>query len=279
MNPDRNDARENPARPGVPVMRDPAHDAQLLRDVATVNARTVAALGSLPPGGLPPQPRRKPSLAYRPFPGATETTSSPEDDSMKLHLLAAAALLPMAVAGCARTVDAGSAKATLNPHPVKRYEVIATSQAPGPWDSVVGTVFFDVVNKDCVPRQSFTGSQDVPSASIHFEMSRMKGDSWVGYFYRDALVDDDYFELGTCQWDATSVAPTFTIGGERFGAPTWLSDALHEGPQVTYFKKSTYRDPSLVRYGSPAYSPARPEYRRDPDAFFPIDVSVKETAP
>lgn len=198
---------------------------------------------------------------------------------MKRHLLAAAALLPLVTAGCARTVDAGSAKATLNPHPVKRYEVIATSQAPGPWDKVKGVVFFDVENKGCVPRGSFTGAQDVPSAAIHFEMKHEERGTWVGYFYRDALMDEDYFGLGVCRWDATSLAPVFAVDGEKFGAPTWVEDALHKGAQVTYFKKAMYGDLSFARYGAPGYSPSRPEYKKEPDAFFPITVSVKEVTP
>lgn len=40
-----------------------AHDAQLLRDLHIINARTVRELGPLPPGGLPVQPKRKPRRA------------------------------------------------------------------------------------------------------------------------------------------------------------------------------------------------------------------------
>ncbi len=52
-----------------------------------------------------------------------------------------------------------------NPHPAQRYEVIATADAPGPWDSVQGAAFFDVTNVACVPKGAFTGGRNVPTDS------------------------------------------------------------------------------------------------------------------
>lgn len=43
--------------------RDVLHDLQLMRDVNAINERTVRELGSLPPGGLPVQVKRKPVIA------------------------------------------------------------------------------------------------------------------------------------------------------------------------------------------------------------------------
>jgi hypothetical protein len=166
-----------------------------------------------------------------------------------------------------------------NPHPVKRYEVTATSEAPGPWDSVKGKVFFDVINKDCVPRDSFTGGQNVPNTGYDFEMTHVDGKTWKGYFYRDMLLDEDYFGQGICHWDATGVTPVFVIHGETFGASTWLEDALRKGPQTDYFRKSAYEDHSLTGDGALDFSAINPEYIKHPDAFFPITVTVKEVTP
>ncbi|WP_225563045.1 hypothetical protein [Rhodanobacter sp. DHG33] len=38
-----------------------------------------------------------------------------------------------------------------NSHPIKRYEITATTDAPGPWDSVKGYIAYEVTNPECVP--------------------------------------------------------------------------------------------------------------------------------
>jgi hypothetical protein len=50
------------SRPSAARRRDIAHDMHLMRDLQSINARTVRELGPLPPGGLPVQVKRKPVL-------------------------------------------------------------------------------------------------------------------------------------------------------------------------------------------------------------------------
>lgn len=164
-----------------------------------------------------------------------------------------------------------------NPHPVQRYEVIATADAPGPWDRVTGTVFFDVLNLACTPKDEFIGvhakPRDVP---IDFEMTQTGKDTWVGHFYRDAILDADYYGLGICHWDAASVTPVFVTHGRSFGAPTGLDEGLKQ-TQPLYFRKMDYTDHSLDQaYGTPPYDP---EVAHHPDAFFSIKVTIREIKP
>ncbi len=79
--------------------RDPYHDAQLLRDLQIINARTAAELGPLPPGGLPAEPRRKPE-PWRPAAPVGQ-----ENEAMKIPNMAAAATLGVAAALAACGVD------------------------------------------------------------------------------------------------------------------------------------------------------------------------------
>jgi hypothetical protein len=273
------DASDNPYRPGARGVRDLGHDAQLLRDLSIINAETVARLGPLPPGGLPVQPKRKPNLPRTLPPIVTAAAHAHEDDPMKLHQMAAAAMLPLAVTACSPSIDAGSTKARLNPHPVKRYEVIATSDAPGPWDSIEGYIGYDVINRDCVPEGSFTGGQNVPNTGLDIEMTRVDDHTWKGYFYRDALRDEDYFGLGVCHWDATSAGIAAIAKGVRFNWGTGLEPLLHDGLQTFYFKKSVYGDLSFARYGAPTLTAEDPEVRQHPDAYFRATIAVKETMP
>lgn len=162
-----------------------------------------------------------------------------------------------------------------NPHPIERFEVTATADAPGPWDSVKGYITYEVANPECVPRGSFTGGQNVPNTGYDIDMKRVDNKTWRGYFYRDALQDSDYFGLGACHWDVTSVGTVFVVRNETFSSSFLLQD-FHDGPRIDYFKKSAYGDPTQIRYGAPGYSAQRPEYKQDPGAFFPVTISVKE---
>ncbi|WP_254459000.1 hypothetical protein [Xanthomonas sacchari] len=273
---------DNPYRPRARATRDPLHDAQLLRDLGSINAAVYARLGALPRGGLPIEPWRKPILPLPPAPTAAVSAAyPPEDDSMKLHHLAAAAIMPLAAtaAGCSNDIDIGNdgAAGHLNPHPVKRYEIIATSHAPGLWDSFKGAyIGYDVINKKCVPMIPVIGEQHVPNTGLDIPMVQVDDHTWKGYFYRDALLDEDYFNLGVCHWDVTSVGVSAIGKGVKFGWGGLLEKILREGGGKSYFKKSSYGDPALVPYGALEFHADDPEVLQDPDAYFPVTITVKE---
>lgn len=166
-----------------------------------------------------------------------------------------------------------------NPQPVKRYEVIATSQAPGPWDSIQGYIGYDVVNKKCLPMDAFLGQQDVPNLGIDIEMARVDEHTWKGHFYRDALQDEDYYKLGVCHWDVTSVGITAVAKGVRFNWSHTLNTLLRDRLQTSYFKKSVYGDPAAARYGAQTLTAEDPEVSQHPDAYFPVTVVVKDVIP
>ncbi|WP_196298235.1 hypothetical protein [Xanthomonas albilineans] len=279
---DQDDHSDNPYRPRTLKVRDPLHDLQLLRDMAIINARVRAELGPLPPGGLPVEPKRKP--APWPFQStAASAPHSPEDDPMKLQHLAATALMPLALtaAGCSKGIDVGNDGATghLNPHPVKRYEVIATSHAPGPWDSIKAYIGYDVINAKCVPMIPFLGEQHMPNTGLYIPMTRVDDHTWKGYFYRDALLDEDYFKLGVCHWDVTSVGISAIAKGVRFNWSGMLQELLRESQETYYFKKSAYGDQHLVEYGAQTLAGDDDEALQHPDAHFQVTISVKEARP
>lgn len=166
-----------------------------------------------------------------------------------------------------------------NPHPVQRYEVIATADAPGPWDSVHGYISYEVVNPDCTPKDKFLGVHELPQdVGVDIEMTRVDSKTWKGYFFRDAMLDEDYYGLGACHWDATSVGGVFTVRGGTFGASDTLRVLLKNGSETEYFKKSEFENRGNTDggYGTPL---ADPEVANNPGAYFPISVAVKEVKP
>lgn len=166
-----------------------------------------------------------------------------------------------------------------NPHPVQRYEVIATADAPGSWDSVSATVFFEVTNLACTPEDKFLGVHTKPrDVPLDFEMTRTDERTWKGHFYRDSMLDEDYYGLGVCHWDAIGVTPVFTVHGRTFGAATSFERALAK-PQANYFGKGEYLNRELATGGALGFSAVYPEVLKHPEAFFPITVSVREAKP
>ena len=199
---------------------------------------------------------------------------------MRRRATSRALLLSFAMtAGCS-TFHGDPDSPKKNPHPTKRYELTAMAEAPGPWDSVIGSVSFEVANPGCTPENEFLGVHLLPRAfAIDFEMTRVGGNSWKGYFFRDALIDENYYGLGICRWDITNVSAEFITQGVDFPKSAFLKALLNEGPQSTYFKKTAYGDSTLVRYGPRDYSPTSLDVTQHPDGFFSVTVAVKELTP
>ncbi|THD06965.1 hypothetical protein [Rhodanobacter lindaniclasticus] len=162
-----------------------------------------------------------------------------------------------------------------NPHPVQRYEIIAIAEAPGPWDSVKGYLTYEVVNPACTPENKFLGVHIMPrEVGLHIGMTRVDEKTWKGYFYRDYLQDEDYYGLGTCHWDPTSVGGVFVVHGMSFGSGDTLDGLLQKGSETEYFKKSEFLDRSskIGGYGTIL----DPAVIRNTEAFFPITVAIRE---
>jgi hypothetical protein len=194
--------------------------------------------------------------------------------------LVAASLLAMALTtGCSPMSHGDPDHPDRNPHPVQRYEIIATAEAPGPWDSVKGYLTYEVVNPACTPENKFLGVHIMPQeVGLDIEMTRVDEKTWRGYFYRDYLQDDDYYGLGTCHWDPTSVAGVFVVHGTSFGSGDTLDALLQNGSETEYFKKSEFLDRSS-KIGGYGTTPDDPAVIRHTEAFFPITVAIKEAVP
>jgi len=226
----------------------------------------------------PAMPQMRVSEAKGPWIRAAATPRRKSRPTILSSFAIAAALL--ASAGCSKGIDIGNDDATghLNRHPVKRYEIIATSHAPGPWDSFEGAyIGYDVVNTKCVPMIPFLGTQHVPNTGLNVPMVQVDDHTWKGYFYRDALRDENYFKLRMCHWDVTSVSASAMFQSVRFAWSGSFEELLRDGTQTSYFKKSAYGDRSFAPYGAPDYSHLRPEYKREPGDFFPVTISIKES--
>ena len=166
-----------------------------------------------------------------------------------------------------------------NPFPVKRYELIAQTKAPGRWDSVTGKLTF-VVNSECVPKGFHSRGWLVPNVAYTFEMKRYDENTWKGYFFRDVLQDENYFGLGVCHWDAAHVTASFVVNGIAFNELALLyfdGDATHD-VRKDYFLKSSFlqvHPESGEAMGFSHYNSDTSEY---PERYFTISAQVQEAS-
>ena len=107
-----------------PNRDDRHHDQHLFRDLQAVNERTTWALGSLPFGGLPVQPKRKPQLPRPAAPPGTPT-SAPSDEDTPMQWKNAAAVAALATGSALAACGAGGD----TPTPVNPSSAVA-NEAP-----------------------------------------------------------------------------------------------------------------------------------------------------
>lgn len=200
---------------------------------------------------------------------------------MSLRAPLAAYLLVLALpTGCSRGHgDPDNPKQ--NPHAVKRYEVTATADAPGPWDSVKGMLTFIVPNMDCVPKDFYKRGWYVPNIDRDMDLTRVNEHTWKGYFYRDSMQGENYFGLGECHWDAARITANFTVHSETFFVRVGgnLDGYMGYTPEINYFEKSMYWDRARSGDTVLGFADSNELIAKHPDLYFPITVTVKEATP
>ncbi len=104
---------------------DPLHDHQLLRAAQAINEQTMRALGPLPPGGLPVQPKRKPHTPRPAVPAMTQTPA-PSDEDMTMQWKSVAAVAALATGSTLAACGAEGTTAHVDP------PAVAVPHAPTP---------------------------------------------------------------------------------------------------------------------------------------------------
>lgn len=171
-----------------------------------------------------------------------------------------------------------------NTHPTQRYEVSVTLDAPEPVTTMTGGVAYIPVNVECVPKLPLEGARQVPNTSRDFNMTSTDGGrTWKGYFYRDMIEDEDYFGLGVCRWDIESVGAGFKAHGDGFGVSLSLQDLNSPRRYTSYFSRKEFFNKAInngiAREWRAAYEESSAEVAKDPSAYFPMTIEVKEVDP
>lgn len=168
-----------------------------------------------------------------------------------------------------------------NPTPKQRYDItLRIDGAPGPFDSVAGSVDYQVSNGRCVPLTPISGATIVPQEHIPLTLTHVSDNVYKGTLYADRFVDEDYYGLGVCQWELVAAGIELKVGKMDFSPSIFLKDIKAGTPVVTYFSKHFYEDstkpdaPSLTDSGR-----ARREDYKDPTSTFSATLTAEEITP
>ena len=275
-----------------------AHDQQLLRDLALINARMLQEFGPLPTGGLPVDAKRRPVLPQLPLPSVHSETQ--EDDAMKLSPTMFAASL--ALSACSPTdglfdsqraeqvteaQETGSPslrhKFRVNPNPKRRYDITMTiKDAPGPFGDVGFSAHY--IARNCMYwTDKFAGTTARPTHTIAMPFKKLDEATYLATVYLDAMLDEDYYGDGICHWELLEVAAgleaTGADGETGFGPDISPESIVAKESVTKYFWKGGYPRSGVSNYADFGLSDAQ-KYKPDlRDELFTITLAAKEVQP
>ncbi|MCX7512520.1 hypothetical protein [Frateuria sp. STR12] len=185
------------------------------------------------------------------------------------------ALLLAVLTLCACSSSVPPADIRQNPHPVKRYTLTVTVEdAPGPFESIGGTVDYQVTNSGCVPLQPVSGARLAPHRQMPIRLQGIGDNTYEGSFFADLMLDADYYQMGTCHWALVGVGAQLKTRSTGFSSAIWAKDIAAGKAAITYFPKVSYRDPT----GGMSGQPLTTYVSEHPDAFFHVALATKEAA-
>ena len=146
---------------------------------------------------------------------------------MKWSLPAVTLLVALTTAACGEFPEKPEIRTKL--HPKMRHEITLTLQdAPGPFDTVEGSVFYKVADSNCVPMVYDKGSFYVLAERVPVALMRVGDSIYKGEFFTDFLVDEDYFGKGSCHWVVGLVTANLRKASVMF------SPSIDVDPTITY---------------------------------------------
>lgn len=130
-----------------------------------------------------------------------------------------------------------------NPHPTQRYDVTLTLQgAPGPFDSITGSVDYQVSNNRCVPLTPISGATIVPQKNVPLALTRVSDNVYKGTLYTDLFQDEDYYGLGVCHWEVVAAGIELKVRNLDFSPSLFFADIKSGKAVPRYFSGRAYRE-------------------------------------
>ena len=178
----------------------------------------------------------------------------------------------------------------LNPTPKQGYEIVLTIQdAPGPFKKMGWSALYQAKGCNYVVND-FAGVRGEPEHTVVLPFTERPDGSYAATVYLDAMLDEDYYGNGVCQWKLTGVG----AGGSPSGAPEEtafngnidLEHLLAEKPHSMFYWQGDYgtvvRKPDAQSQVSPVAfgSPDRNQFKSALQAeLFSLTLTPKKVQP
>ena len=132
----------------------------------------------------------------------------------------------------------------VNPSPKQGFEVVfEVHDAPGPFNDFGGNAHYQSFDCNYVTSE-WAGTRSQPTKSMPIEVSRVDATHYRTTFFRDALLDEDYYGKGICHWSLIGVTVGFraTDSAEDTEYAFELSKEAFrdEGKDKQYYWKGRY---------------------------------------
>lgn len=162
-----------------------------------------------------------------------------------------------------------------NSHPRLRYEItLIIKDAPGPFDSIAGSVDYKVENDRCVPLTPISGATVVPEKSVPLILTRVSDNLYKGALYTDLLQDEDYYGMGVCRWRVVGAGVDLKVKNVDFSHSIFLKDILAKQPVTRYFSNRSYFSADLERVD--IGNAKRADFAEEAKDTFSVTLTVEE---
>lgn len=161
-----------------------------------------------------------------------------------------------------------------NPNPRMRYEVtVRIEDAPGPFDTINGTIDYRVSNADCVPLTPVTGATVLPSKRVPLKLTPVGNNTYRGELFADLIQDEDYFGKGVCHWSIVAAGVEARVRKMDFAASLPKDEIFAHKPVTQYYSSRAYAesDTELLNTGN-----LNRDDFKDPAHTFSISLSAEE---
>lgn len=166
-------------------------------------------------------------------------------------LLLSAALLPtFSLNACTdrnnmSVQEQTEARFKLNPEPKQPYRIkVKINNAPGPMKPI-NDMYIGYAARNCSYTISrLAGATASPEKNIPIKMNLVGHDEYEVLFYADAVLDEDYFGEGVCQWKPENFGASFKATGKKEETEFNISDVMEnlekEKTLTKYYWKRGY---------------------------------------
>lgn len=127
-----------------------------------------------------------------------------------------------------------------NPKPRQRYEItLKIGDARGPFEAIPAFANCRAKNEACVLLTPVTGAR---VESVPVMLMKVKDGIYRDTINADQFMDEDYYDLGVCQWELMAIGAKPTAANQDL-SPAICSEGTKSGQTVhRYFSSRAYRE-------------------------------------